>query len=476
MYIPVIGLEIHAHLKTKTKMFCDCLNSPDAEKPNTNICPVCTGHPGTLPVPNKTAIEQILKVGIALSGDVPMSSKFDRKNYFYPDLPKGYQISQYDLPLIANGVLNGIKIKRIHLEEDAGRLLHAEGKTLVDYNRAGTPLLELVTEPDIKSAEEATRFARELQLVLRYLDVSDADMEKGQMRVEVNISLKKRGASELGTKVEVKNINSFKAAGDSIEYEIKRQTELLEAGRGDEIVQETRGWSEKKQATISQRGKEEAHDYRYFPDPDIPPLDLTLFDLTRIKSEITELPQAKRARFGREFGLNEDIVNVLVSDKKAADFFENAVSELKADDPETNKKSVRLLANYLNADLRGLMSEEGEDFSGLKITPENFADLIELIAHDKVSSRVAKDILKKMFASGGDPNTILREEGLEQVSDESALLKIIQKVIKDNPGAVKDYKSGKENAVMFLIGKAMGELKGAGNPKTLREIFEAELK
>jgi aspartyl-tRNA(Asn)/glutamyl-tRNA(Gln) amidotransferase subunit B len=499
MYVPTIGLEIHAHLKTRTKMFCACLNDPDTEKANANICPVCTGHPGTLPVPNKEAIEQVLKVGMALSGDVPATSKFDRKNYFYPDLPKGYQISQYDLPLISNGVLNGIRIRRIHLEEDAGRLVHADSSTLVDYNRAGTPLMELVTEPDIKSVAEATDFGRELQLVLRYLEVSDADMEKGQMRVEVNISMsriadKRRSNKEisadqrldqresvatsgalLGTKVEVKNINSFKAAAGAIEYEMKRQTKLLEEGRGDEIIQETRGWDDLKQMTISQRTKEGEQDYRYFPEPDIPPLDLSLFDLKRLKNEIPELPQAKRARFKREFGLNEDVIDVLVSDKEGSAFFENAISELEADNSEVGKKQIQLLANYMNADLRGLMIERGVGISNLKITPENFADLIALISKDKVTSRVAKDILRKMFDTGADPNVILEDENLEQVSDESALLGVVKKIIETNPKAVADYKKGQENAVMFLVGKAMAELKGAGNPQVLKNLFVKEI-
>jgi len=489
MFFPIIGLEIHAHLKTRTKMFCACLNDPDEIKPNTNICPVCTGQPGALPVPNKQAIERVLRLGLALNGDLPIFSKFDRKNYFYPDLPKGYQISQYDLPLISHAVLNGIRVRRIHLEEDAGRLQHTENGSLVDFNRAGTPLMELVTEPDIKSAEEAAEFARELRLVLRYLDASDADMEKGQMRVEVNISMNTReglknfqetsgqsGAeASLGTKVEVKNINSFTAASSAIEYEIQRQTRLLEAGDGRKIVQETRGWDEINQATVSQRGKEEAHDYRYFPEPDIPPLDMSLFDLKRLQSEITELPQAKRTRFKKEYGLPEDAIELLVGDKMAAGFFEEVASELTADQSEKNERPIQLAGNYINADLRGLMIERAASFADLKITPKDFAHLIELVVQNKVSSRAAKDILKTMFEAGGDPHAILKDKGLAQVSDQAALQPLVKKIIAANPQAVADYKKGKTSAVMFLVGRAMAELKGAGNPQVLNELFKRTL-
>lgn len=455
-------------------MFCACRNIFDADRPNENVCPVCAGHPGTLPTINKSAVEAVLKVGMALAGDVPIRSKFDRKNYFYPDLPKGYQISQYDEPLIQNAILNGVRIKRIHLEEDAGRLLHEKGKTFVDFNRAGTPLMELVTEPDIKSAEEAGNFAKELQLVLRYLGVSDADMEKGQMRVEVNISLKKQGDEKLGTKVEVKNIGSFKAAESAIRYETERQAAILE--RGEKVIHETRGWDDGKQATVSQRGKEEAHDYRYFPEPDLPPLDMAKFDLKAIQKEIPELPQAKRVRFTKEYGLKQDTVEVLVSDRDAAKFFEEAVSELETEDKKNLSEEVQLLANYLNSDLKGLMLEKGVGFSESKVTPENFSDLIELVSHGTLGSRAAKDILKIMMERGGDPRVILKEEGLEQVSDESALLPLIGKILAANPQAVADYRKGKQAAIMFMVGKAMGELKGAGNPQVLKKLFEEKLK
>ena len=327
-YEPVIGLEIHAELKTKTKMFCASKNDPDEKHPNVNICPVCTGAPGTLPVINKEAVSHVIKVGLALKSKISEITKWDRKNYFYPDLPKGYQISQYDEPICLGGRLKIpgfdklIRITRIHLEEDTGRLLHFGhlGHSLIDFNRAGVPLMELVTEPDLNSGEEASAFAQELQLILRYLGVSDANMEKGQMRIEANLSLKPRGSSELGTKVEVKNLNSFKAVREAIDYEIVRQTELLEEGK--KITQETRGWNESKGKTISQRRKEESHDYRYFPEPDLPPLKIDLAMVSDFEAALPELPSDKRERFKDQYGLIDNQINILVSKKKLAGFFE----------------------------------------------------------------------------------------------------------------------------------------------------------
>jgi len=480
-YTPTIGLEIHAELKTRTKMFCDCLNDPLERRPNTHVCPICLGHPGTLPVINKKAVEALIMIGMALKGDIPQFSKFDRKNYFYPDLPKGYQISQYDIPLVFGGVLNGIRLTRIHLEEDTGRLIHVTSDkgqvtSLVDFNRAGVPLMELVTEPDVENAEEAVQFARELQLILRYLGISDADMELGQMRVEANMSVrqatsnKEQGNAKLGTKVEVKNINSFKAVYGAIEYEIKRQTEAIE--NGEKVIQETRGWDDATQATVSQRKKESAHDYRYFPEPDLPPLDLAKFNLTELKTAIPELPQEKRIRFAKEFALAPEKIEVLVSDRRMAEFFEESVSELALEDNKHLPKEIELLSNYLTSDLRGLMIEAGIGFNAEKISPEHFADLIEFISHNRVSSRGAKDILKKMFETGLDPHAILKESDMEQISDTTALKTMAEQILIANPNAVKDYKSGKLNALQFLIGKAMAELKGKGNPGVLQEIFK----
>jgi aspartyl-tRNA(Asn)/glutamyl-tRNA(Gln) amidotransferase subunit B len=469
-YQPTIGLEIHAELKTATKMFCDCSNDPLERRPNVNVCPVCLAHPGTLPVPNKKAIEAVIKVGLALGGDVAPVSKFDRKNYFYPDLPKGYQISQYDQPIISGGKLHNVRIRRIHLEEDTGRLQHAtsdmgQGTSLVDFNRAGVPLMELVTEPDVRSAEEAVRFAKELQLILRYLGVSDADMEKGQMRVEANISL------DMGTKVEVKNLNSFRAVGDAIEYETKRQRELLE--KAEKIVQETRGWDEARRRTVHQRLKEEAHDYRYFPEPDIPPFESAAFGVEEIRRTMPELPSAKRERFGREYGLSGAQADLLVSDPPAARFFEEAVSELES---ETKEKPIGALFNYLTSDLRGYMNETGTPFEELKIDPENFADLVILVAGEKIGSRQAKDILRKMCEEGGDPKEIVEREGFHTVSDAGELEKVVDEIIAANAEAVSNYKKGKTAALQFLVGQAMGKLRGRGNPDALRDIFLGKLK
>ena len=474
-YSPTIGLEIHIELKTKTKMFCGCLNDADEKHPNINVCPICLAHPGVLPVINKKAVESVLKLGLALNSKIPEISKFDRKNYFYPDLPKGYQISQYDKPLVVGGKLNGVKITRIHLEEDTGRLTHSHRQkssySLVDFNRAGIPLMELVTEPDIKSGEEAVKFAKELQLILRYLEISDADMEKGQMRVEVNISIsdKRQGTSdkELGTKVEIKNLNSFRAVEESIDYEIKRQPEILD--KGEEIKQETRGWDDIKKRTVSQRLKEESHDYRYFPEPDLPPLDLTKFNLEKLKVSIPELPAQKRARFIKEYGLLANQTEILIEDRGLAQYFEESASELRTKLPIPD---YQLLFNYFSSDTRGLMNEQKITVRELNITPENFADLIVLLSKGEISSRSAKDILKEMFLTGLDPRQIIRDKGLTKLSDNTIIEQIVGETIKENPKAVEDYKKGKENALQFLIGQAMAKSKGRGNPEIFRKLFK----
>ncbi|MBI5306243.1 Asp-tRNA(Asn)/Glu-tRNA(Gln) amidotransferase subunit GatB [Candidatus Wolfebacteria bacterium] len=491
MYKPTIGLEIHAELKTKTKMFCGCAN-PSASsgqvssassgqvenQPNVNVCPVCLAHPGTLPTANKKAIEFVLKLGLALGGEISKISKFDRKNYFYPDLPKGYQISQYDQPFVLGGKLNGIKITRIHLEEDTARLLHANSDSLVDFNRAGVPLMELVTEPDIKSSKEAVNFAKEFQLILRYLDVSDADMEHGQMRVEANVSISKN--REFGVKVEVKNLNSFRAVEEAIDYEIKRQEEVLE--KGGKVVQETRGWDENKKITVSQRLKEESHDYRYFPEPDLPPFDLTdknFIDIDKLKSEIPELPGEKRERLKREFGLNSEQAEIFTEDRELARYFEESVSEfdteLRGLNTELRGQSIQLIYNYLASDIKGYLNEKGINIDKLNITPENFADLIVLIIKGEISSRVAKDLIKEMALTGVDPRQIISEKGLSQISDEGEIKKIIEEIILKNPTAVADYKGGKQNVLQFLIGQVMKILKGRANPELLKKLFAESL-
>ncbi|MBI4086175.1 MAG: Asp-tRNA(Asn)/Glu-tRNA(Gln) amidotransferase subunit GatB [Candidatus Liptonbacteria bacterium] len=507
-YLPTIGLEIHAELKTKTKMFCDSLNDPDEKRPNVNVCPVCLAHPGAMPAINKKAVEAVIKVGLALGGIINPVSKFDRKNYFYPDLPKGYQISQYDQPLVVGGELLGVNLTRIHLEEDTGTLIHAtsdkgQETSLVDFNRAGIPLMELVTDPDIKTAEQAVSFGKELRLILRYLGVSDADMEKGQMRLEANISLREiadiRGLradqrGKLGTKVEVKNINSFKALSSAIQYEIKRQAEVLDSGV--KVTQETRGWDDAKQRTFSQRLKEEAHDYRYFPEPDLPPFEpIKVFDIEDMRRHLPELPTQKRERFQKEFGLSSEQAEFLVEDKRQADFFEAAASELEEEEKEEvssiEKKPREILFNYLTSDLAGLMNESGIKFdkmsaiggsppdgragaSGGKINPEQLAHLVDLIVDGKIMSRQAKDILKKMFETGSDPEEILESESLHTVSGEEDLKKIILEIFRENQKAVDDLKKGKVASLEFLVGKTMAKLRGRGNPETIRGIISAE--
>jgi len=474
MYIPTIGLEIHMIVKTKTKMFCACPNSFEEGNPNVNVCPICLAHPGTIPVANEEAIRAAVRLGLALNGTIATKSHFDRKSYFYPDLPKGYQISQYDEPFVSKGMLNGIRVTRVHLEEDAGRLLHdIAGKkadaTYVDYNRAGSPLLELVTEPDIKNAEEAVSFAKELQRIVRYLGISDADMEKGQMRVEANISISKK-TGELGTKVEVKNINSFKAVHDAILFELNRQEEELESG--GKIVQETRGWNDVKKITESQRSKESAHDYRYFPEPDLAPIDLSSWDIEEMKRELPELPSARRERFVSQYGISKELADSLVEQKEWANYFENAASELRTEEKDANISS---LANYLMSDLKGLINAKGGEIQTIKITPENFSDLVRLVDEGKLSSRLAKDMLAKMFETGEDPEVLMREGGIRIIGGEEELMPVIEEILSKNPKAIEDFKKGKMNSIQFLVGQAMGRTKGQANPDVLKTMFEKKL-
>jgi aspartyl-tRNA(Asn)/glutamyl-tRNA(Gln) amidotransferase subunit B len=463
-YVPKIGLEIHVELKTRTKMFCDSLNDPDEKHPNINICPICMGYPGVLPVINKEAVKSVLRMGLATGGKLADYTQWDRKNYFYPDLPKGYQISQYKFPLVEEGKLNNVRLTRIHLEEDTGRLLHHKTHSAVDFNRAGVPLMELVTEPDIVSAEQARAFAEELRLVLRYLDISDADMEKGQMRIEANISIAPE--KQTGVKVEVKNLNSFKIVEQAIKYEIKRQTEIL--AKGGKVNQETRGWDEGKQRTFSQRSKEEAHDYRYFPEPDLPPLMLSeIKDFKNLEATIPELPWQKRQRLQKEYKLKENIVTTFINDENLADFFEKTVSE---------SSNAQLAANYISSDLLGLMKEKLLTFDDLRMTPENFADLITMLDEGKISSRVAKDVLKEMVETGAEPHVIIQEKALEQTSDANIIEAVAQKALTQNPKAVEDYQKGREASIQFLIGAVMKETKGKSNPQKVKEILEKLLK
>ena len=452
-YYPTIGLEIHAELATQSKMFCGCKNDPDETRPNVNICPICMAHPGTLPVANHDAIKKVIQVGLALGSEIADFSEFDRKNYFYPDIPKGYQISQYKYPIVSGGALKGFAITRVHLEEDTGLSKHDRGDfTLVDYNRAGVPLMELVTEPVIHSAKDAADFAKELQLLLRTLGVSEANLEKGEMRVEPNISLSD-DPNKFGTKVEVKNLNSFKSVEKAIEYELARMQALYEAGRQDEIVQETRGWDENKQSTFSQRSKENANDYRYFPDPDLPKMQLhSAFDLETMKKELPELPWEAREKL-KESIKNPELIEIFVQDIERKKMFEAILT-----------KYPELKANYI------VSSVVGADIGKTDVI--NFGKAIDMIGDGVVTSTAGKTIIATLIEHGGDPESIAKEKGLLQQNNADDLKPIIEQVIKDNEKIVADYKSGKEAALQGLVGQVMKATKGAANPALTLQILK----
>ena len=495
-YYPTIGLEIHAELKTLTKMFCACMNNPDEEKPNTNICPVCMAHPGAMPTLNKKAIENVIKVGLAVNGTIADFTEFDRKNYFYPDIPKGYQISQYKYPIVSGGHLAGIDITRVHLEEDTANNKHPEGKqekntasygagdlggySLVDFNRAGVPLMELVTEAHTfdnaeDTAKTASKFAKELQLILWYLGVSEANMEKGEKRVEANISFS-TDAKKLGTKVEVKNLNSFKSVEKAIKFEIDRMTELLESGKGSEIAQETRGWDEAKQKTFSQRKKEESADYRYFPEPDLPKLYLhKAFDLEKMKKELPELPEAKRARYKKDFGIKEEYVEVFINKPELSEWFEKEFAPNLVD-----KKAIEVRCNFIINDLLGFIQTRLVEGTTRLPNAIKFAKIVKMYMEGQISSRAAKDMLGH-FATNIDffneePEEFAKSEGLLQSSDTGELKKIAQKIIDANPKVVADYKAGKEQAIMSLVGQIMKETKGSANPVVSKQLLINMLK
>jgi len=466
-YTPTIGIEVHAQLATKTKMFCDSANDPDEAQPNTNVCPVCMGHPGTLPTINKEAIRQVLRVGTAVGGSVADYTEFDRKNYYYPDLPKGYQVSQFEYPLISGGELAGIELTRIHLEEDTGTNIHKDGHSTVNYNRAGIPLMELVTEPVIHSAEAAREFARELQLLLRTLGASEANLEKGEMRIEANISVAPEGSDKLGTKVEVKNLNSFQVVFDAIKYEIARQSKALDDG--DELVQETRGWDEKGSKTVSQRIKESSDDYRYFPDPDLPKLmisEVAEFDSDRIEESLPELPDAIRVRLEKQ-GVGADDIDTLLQRADLRTLFDATIDHTGDDD-----EYVRLAANYITSDVIGLERDNG---SLQDISPENFAQLIKMIADDKLSSRGGKDTLAAMFTDGESPEIIAKDNDLLQKSSAEDLQPVVEEIIAENESVVNDYRNGDESVLQFFIGQGMKKTGGSANPQVLKELLEKAL-
>ncbi|OHA92468.1 MAG: glutaminyl-tRNA synthase (glutamine-hydrolyzing) subunit B [Candidatus Zambryskibacteria bacterium RIFCSPHIGHO2_01_FULL_49_18] len=469
MYRPTIGLEIHAELKTRTKMFCNSANDPDETRPNVNVCPVCMAHPGTLPVINREAVRHILRIGTAVGGTLADFTEFDRKSYFYPDIPKGYQISQYIHPLVTGGSLAGVDITRVHLEEDTARSTHSHDKSLVDFNRAGIPLMELVTEPVIKSAEEAGAFARELQLLLRTFGTSEANLEKGEMRIEANVSVAKHKAPstksqtnpKMGTKVEIKNLNSFRSVERAIEYEIKRQTTLIE--EGGKVVQETRGWNEAKQETFHQRFKEGSADYRYFPEPDLPKLylaEISEFSLETLRASLPELPQKRRARYQGDLKIKVSDSVTITESLEGAAFFDKVIPEL------TSPDQAKIAANFLISDLA---SEPGS------VSPEFFAKLVRMFAEKTLSSRGAKDVLAIMKAEGGDPERIAKERGLIQSHDAEIFRSAVKGVLVEETKAVEEYRAGKEAVLQYLIGKSMKAAKGAGNPAMLKKLITEEL-
>ncbi|MCK4261263.1 MAG: Asp-tRNA(Asn)/Glu-tRNA(Gln) amidotransferase subunit GatB [Halanaerobiales bacterium] len=476
-YEIVIGLEVHAQLSTNSKIFCGCSTEFGAE-PNTHTCPVCLGLPGVLPVLNKKVVECAIKVGLALNCEIALFSKFDRKNYFYPDLPKAYQISQYDLPICKNGYIdvednNGeifrVRINRIHIEEDAGKLVHGVSITesnvaLVDLNRAGVPLIEIVTEPDIESPDKARAYLITLKSILKYLSVSDCNMEEGSLRADANVSIMPKGSKVLGTKTELKNMNSFRAIERALKYEIERQTEVIQ--NGGKVIQETRTWDEKTGKTVSMRSKEDAHDYRYFPEPDLAPIELAEDWVDEIRKTIGELPREKKHRFIDEYGLPKYDANILTMDKALANFFEEAVKEYH---------DSKVVSNWVIGDFLRLVKEEDMDYKDLKMTGLLLSEMLKMIENGKISGKIAKTVFEEMFKTGKDPKVIVEEKSLIQISDESALEGIIEKVLDINPQAIEDYKAGKERAIKYLMGQVMKESRGKANPGMVSEMLMEKL-
>jgi len=469
-----IGLEIHVQLKTKSKMFCGCKNDPEEKKANTAVCPVCMGFPGVLPVANSQAIEWTLKTAMAFNCQIARLSKFDRKHYFYPDLPKNYQISQYDLPLAKGGWLEielspaqtrRIRIRRIHLEEDTAKLLHSpkDDYSLIDFNRSGTPLMEIVTEPDITSPGEAKIFLQELRRIFRYLGVSDADMEKGQMRCDANISLSE--SDSLGVPVEIKNLNSFKMLEKALIYEKNRQQSIL--AKGKKVTRETRGWVDNLGKTSPQRIKEEASDYRYFPEPDLPPFTFSLTYLEKLKKELPELPFHRKRRFLSDYHLSHKEAAILAENKTLGDYFEKVV----AFNVEPKKASSWILVELL-----GKIDSKDKISLRDKVPPANLASLILMVQKGEISGKLGKEILVKMLKTGLEPVKIIETEGLRLIGDKGQISEIVERVIKENPKAVSDYKKGKMAAVQFLVGQVMRRTGGKVEPKTVKELLEGELK
>ncbi len=472
-YESVIGIEVHVELLTRSKMFCMCSVEFGAP-PNSQVCPVCLGMPGVLPVINKRAVEFVIMTGLALNGKISNWSKLDRKNYFYPDLPKNYQISQYDLPIAVGGFLeielDGTKkrigITRVHIEEDTGKNLHPEGASYshVDFNRCGVPLMEIVSEPDMRSPEEAHEYLQKLKAILEYLEVSDCNMEEGSLRAEANVSLRPAGSSEYGTKTEIKNVNSFKGVQKALEYEIERQREVISSN--GTVVQETRMWDEERGITVGMRSKEEAHDYRYFPEPDLVPVAVDEPWVEEVRKRLPELPRARRQRFVTEYGIPEYDAGVLTASRAVADYYEECVR---------NGAEPKGASNWVMGDLQFLVREAGVDITACKIIPENLAAMLKLIDDGTISGKIAKTVFKEMFTTGKAPAEIVRERGLQQITDEEKVGEIIDKVIRENPEPVESYRRGKTKALAFLVGQVMKATRGKANPRLVNKMLEKKL-
>lgn len=474
-YEPVIGLEVHAELLTKSKMFCGCevVDSITA-KPNRYICPVCTGQPGSLPVLNKKAVELAVRVGLALNCEIHTESIFARKNYFYPDLPKGYQISQYDQPLATDGKIQietaagikDIRIRRVHLEEDTGKLSHADGHSFIDYNRSGVPLLEIVTEPDLRSPEEVRAYATRLHAILRYLEVNSGDMEKGVIRFEANVSVREEGSEQFNTRTEIKNLNSFRALTQGTEYEIKRQSEIY--SRGGTVEQETLGFSEVTGKTYSQRGKESAHDYRYFPEPDLPPLVLDAGWIESIRASLPELPEAKTRRFIEQYELRPQEARLLTSEKALADYFEAVVAK--------SKSPAKTVSSWIAGEFLRYINDLNIDVTKIPVPADNFAQLIDMVASKTISGNAGKVVLGEMFRNGGKPEEIVKAKNLAQVSDEAFIQEAVAKVLNDNPREVDQYLAGKDTLLQWFMGQVARATKGKADPTVARDLLIKTLK
>ncbi len=465
----VIGLEVHAQLLTESKIFCACSTRFGAA-PNSHVCPVCLGMPGSLPVLNKRVVDFALKLALATQARINPVSVFARKNYFYPDLPKGYQISQYELPLAEGGYIEievgegkkRIGLVRIHMEEDAGKLIHDEARPVsyVDFNRTGVPLLEIVSAPDIRSPEEAVAYLKKLRSILRYLEICDGNMEEGSLRCDANISVRPKGSTTFGTKVELKNMNSFKHVQRALEYEIKRQVALILDGK--EVVQETRLFDAARGVTQSMRGKEEAHDYRYFPDPDLVPVEIDADWIEEIRKTLPELPDAKKARFMEEYQLPAYDAEIITSSRKLAEFFEACCKRLP---------KPKLVSNWIMTEVLRELNREGKEIDETRLSPENFTTLLKLLDEGVISAPAAKKVFAEMYATGRDPQEIVEEKGLKQESDEAALLEICQRVLEAHPKEVEKYKKGKKNVLGFFVGQVMRETRGKANPKVVNQLL-----